>query len=97
MTPSIYTVLWGQVTTPDSISAQHTDTLPPTILTTNGGWHSMPRPLGHIYSYSIHVGHPPQQDDQVTVSSFSLHLHEDAKNDSIIILFIKFTLTYEPL
>ena len=27
VTPSIYTLLWGQVTTPDSISTRHTNTL----------------------------------------------------------------------
>ena len=63
----------------------------------------MPRPFvwthlfGHIYLYSLHVRHPPQQDDQATERTYYLRLRANTKNDSTIIIFTKITFTYEPL
>ena len=40
----------------------------------------MPRPFGHIYSYSLHVGHPPQLDgprNRVHIQPTIMHTDEE--------------------
>ena len=56
----------------------------------------MPRSFGHIYLYSFHVGHPPQQDNQVAERTYYLRLRVNTKNDSIFIILLRLHLHTSP-
>ena len=56
----------------------------------------MPIPLGHIYSYFLRVGHPPQQDGPSNRAHIQPMITHTDKERCIIII-LKIIFTYEPL